>query len=46
MFPHCTHVLSIYNHEMYCHVHRDQIAQSQKAMNATPLNGRPVIVPR
>jgi len=20
-FPHCKHILSIYNHESYCHVH-------------------------
>jgi hypothetical protein len=45
-FPHCTHILSIYNHETVCHVHRDQIAQAQKAMNSAPLNGRPLIVPR
>jgi hypothetical protein len=22
-FPHCTRILSIYNHEDYCHIHRD-----------------------
>ena len=26
-FPHCKHLLSIYNHEAYCHVHREQVAQ-------------------
>ncbi|MBL7145835.1 MAG: hypothetical protein ISS76_16480 [Phycisphaerae bacterium] len=25
-FPKCRHLLSIYNHEAYCHVHRDQMA--------------------
>jgi len=30
MFPHCTHILSIYNHEVYCHIHRDQMAERQK----------------
>ena len=24
-FPHCKHLLSIYNHEDYCHVHRNQV---------------------
>jgi len=28
-FPHCTHILSIYNHEPYCHIHREQEAQKQ-----------------
>jgi hypothetical protein len=28
-FPGCTQTLSIYNHEEYCHVHRDQIADKQ-----------------
>ncbi|MBN2591237.1 MAG: hypothetical protein JXA96_15340 [Sedimentisphaerales bacterium] len=23
-FPNCNRLLSIYNHESYCHVHRDQ----------------------
>ena len=30
MFPHCKHILSIYNHEVFCHVHRYQISQEQK----------------
>jgi hypothetical protein len=30
MFPNCTHNLSIYNHETYCHLHLDQMAQKQK----------------
>ena len=30
MFPHCTHILSIYNHKAYCHIHWDQIPQEQK----------------
>ncbi|MFA5293542.1 MAG: hypothetical protein WC496_10965 [Phycisphaerae bacterium] len=29
-FPGCTHTLSIYNHEPYCHVHRDQIPRDQR----------------
>lgn len=29
IFPGCTQTLSIYNHEEYCHVHRDQIADKQ-----------------
>jgi hypothetical protein len=23
IFPHCTNILSIYNHEDYCHIHRE-----------------------
>ncbi|MDO8301894.1 MAG: hypothetical protein Q7T18_01500 [Sedimentisphaerales bacterium] len=30
MFQNCTHTLSIYNHEAYCHLHRDQMAHQQK----------------
>jgi hypothetical protein len=30
MFPGCTHTLSIYNHEAYCHVHRDLMSERQK----------------
>ncbi|MDH4240351.1 MAG: hypothetical protein OEW48_12385 [Phycisphaerae bacterium] len=26
----CKQILSIYNHEIYCHVHRDRMAESQK----------------
>jgi hypothetical protein len=33
-FPHCNHLLSIYNHGAYCHVHRDQMAQ--KRTSKTP----------
>lgn len=29
-FPHCTHILSIYNHEAYCHIHRDKMSHEQK----------------
>jgi hypothetical protein len=25
----CKQILSIYNHEIYCHVHRDLMAQEQ-----------------
>ena len=34
MFMNCKHVLSIYNHEAYCHVHRDQAAKVE--MSKTP----------
>lgn len=30
-FPRCKRLLSIYNHEAYCHVHRDQVARAQIA---------------
>jgi len=30
MFPNCTHILSIYNHEAYCRIHLDQILQEQR----------------
>jgi hypothetical protein len=30
MFPNCERILSIYNHEAYCHVHRDKMTQEQK----------------
>jgi hypothetical protein len=30
MFPNCTHILSIYNHEAYCHIHQGQVHQEQK----------------
>jgi hypothetical protein len=30
MFPQCNRTLSIYNHEAYCHVHRNQVLQEQK----------------
>jgi hypothetical protein len=37
MYPDCTNLLSIYNHEDYCHIHRemmiprwDQLPQGQK----------------
>ncbi len=30
MFPHCTHILSIYNHKSYCHIHLSQMPQEQK----------------
>jgi hypothetical protein len=25
-FPNCNHILSIYNHEAYCHIHREKKA--------------------
>jgi len=30
MFPDCKSILSIYNHEDYCHVHRQQMSREQK----------------
>jgi len=30
LFPHCTRILSIYNHKAYCHIHLDQMPQEQK----------------
>jgi len=29
-FPHCKHILSIYNHEAYCHVHLGQVGSKYK----------------
>jgi hypothetical protein len=26
-FPNCKNILSIYNHEPYCHIHREKAAQ-------------------
>jgi hypothetical protein len=28
-FPHCKRLLSIYNHEPYCHIHRDLISRER-----------------
>jgi len=30
MYPQCKHLLSIYNHEDYCHIHRHQVAKERK----------------
>ena len=35
MFPQCKSILSIYNHEDYCHVHRDQMSHEQKLKDLT-----------
>ena len=35
MFPHCTNILSIYNHEAYCHIHRGKVPQEQKPKIST-----------
>ncbi|MBU1929628.1 MAG: hypothetical protein ABH882_06285 [Candidatus Omnitrophota bacterium] len=24
-FPHCKHILSIYNHELFCHIHLGEV---------------------
>ncbi len=29
-FPGCKNILSIYNHENYCHVHRDKMSEKKK----------------
>lgn len=29
-YPHCKHILSIYNHEAYCHVHLGRVDYRQK----------------
>ncbi|MFA5239708.1 MAG: hypothetical protein WC476_08400 [Phycisphaerae bacterium] len=34
LFPDCTNHLSIYNHEEYCHIHRDQVSDNQKVKPA------------
>ena len=31
VFPNCTHILSIYNHDTYCHIHRDETHHGQDA---------------
>ena len=30
VFPDCTHTLSIYNHEDYCHIHLDRMPLDEK----------------
>ena len=32
-FPNCNRLLSIYNHESYCHIHREQEAKAAKLQN-------------
>ena len=29
-YPHCDNILSIYNHEPYCHIHREKKAALQE----------------
>jgi hypothetical protein len=29
-YPHCTVILSIYNHQEYCRIHREQMVQQDK----------------
>jgi hypothetical protein len=36
-FPGCNCILSIYNHEAFCRVHRDKVLQEQKTKIATNL---------
>ncbi|MDD2680370.1 MAG: hypothetical protein PHO03_06200 [Candidatus Omnitrophica bacterium] len=31
-FPHCKHILSIYNHESYCHVHLGLVDDEHKKL--------------
>ncbi|MBI5144781.1 MAG: hypothetical protein HZA27_01185 [Candidatus Omnitrophica bacterium] len=33
-FPHCKHILSIYNHEAYCHIHLGAVDKRQKLKKA------------
>ena len=30
-YPHCRKLLSIYNHEAFCHVHLGRVPQEQRA---------------
>jgi len=30
-YPHCKHILSIYNHEEYCHVHLGQLPHEHRS---------------
>jgi hypothetical protein len=39
MFPHCTHILSIYNHEDYCHIHLDRLPHGKQPI-------MPILLPR
>lgn len=38
-YPHCTVILSIYNHEEYCRIHREQMALEEKARLSTARPG-------
>jgi hypothetical protein len=48
MFPNCTIILSIYNHDAYCHIHRGEVHQEQTINNLmhkpgqSPLAGRQI----
>ncbi len=33
IYPNCTHILSIYNHGTYCHIHRDETPHGQYTYN-------------
>jgi hypothetical protein len=33
IFPNCTQILSIYNHDTYCHMHRDEAHHGQSIDN-------------
>ena len=41
-FPQCTHVLSIYNHEAYCHIHRGRVPQEEKPKLPLSLMHEPI----
>ncbi|MGD0336547.1 MAG: hypothetical protein ABSB18_05540 [Candidatus Omnitrophota bacterium] len=32
-FPHCKHILSIYNHEIFCHAHLGQVTDELRRMH-------------
>lgn len=36
MYPNCKQILSIYNHEEYCHIHKERALQTQKHKVLTP----------
>lgn len=35
MFPNCENILSIYNHEPYCHIHRDHLPLERNSKTQT-----------
>jgi hypothetical protein len=37
MFPQCKQILSIYNHEAYCHVHQGSGPQANKPKVVAPV---------
>lgn len=35
MFPNCPRILSIYNHDVYCHIHQGEVHQKHIINNLT-----------